>query len=129
MIDKNVQKFCCNYEAHIERTSRYYRRIAKPLWKISDYDNTSIANDHFINFTEVPMVNITLPEDRLSALVEHDQRISNFLESERQGPYVSKYQHLEAMIVEQEIECRLRHTNPALKKAWDNYQMLLMLAK
>jgi len=127
-LDKSFEKFCKHYEARVERTGQYHRRAEPSPWKISDYRETSsIADGRFLHFVEVPLVKITLPEDRLGALVEHERRISDILDP---GPYnVNKRQQVEYMIAEYEEECRLRYTNPALKKAWDNYQMLLKLVK
>lgn len=129
MHDKSVEEFCKRYEARIVRTGQYYRRAEPSPWRIPGYYETStIKNVDFLNITEVPITSITLPEDRLGALVEHEQRVSDFVEPFHRG-HVGKYQHIEAHIAEQEIECRLRHTNPALKKAWDNYQMLLRIVR
>lgn len=129
MHDKSVEEFCKRYEARIAHTGQYYRRAEPSPWRMPDYyETTTIKNVDFLNITEVPITSITLPEDRLGALIEHEKRISNFIEPFEKG-HVGKYQHLEAQIAEQEIECRLRHTNPALKKAWDNYQLLLRIAR
>ena len=130
MHDKSLEEFCKRYEARIARTGQYYRRAEPSPWRIPGYyETTTIKNVDFLNITEVPMTSIILPEDRLGALVEHEQRVSDFVEPFHRGPHVNKYQHLEAQIAEHEIECRLRHTNPALKKAWDNNQMLLRLVR
>ena len=127
-MDKSFEKFCRHYEARVERTGRYHRRAEPSPWRMSDYRETSsIADGRFLHFVEVPLVAITLPEDRLGALVEHERRISDILDP---GPYAgNRRQQVEHMIAEHEEECRLRYTNPALKKAWDNYQMLLKLVK
>jgi hypothetical protein len=123
-----LNKFCYRYEARIERTGRYHRRAEPSPWRVNDYPDTSVVKQaNFMNFTEVPMVAITLPEDRLGALIEHEKRVSDMIE--RKPMYPSKYSVLDHIIQEHEEECRLRHTNPALKKAWENYQMLLRMVK
>jgi hypothetical protein len=126
MMNNNTtttEEFCRRYEARVERTSRYYRRAEPSPWRVNDYRVVKQAD--FMHITEVPMVSITLPEDRLGALIEHERRISDMLDP---GPYRShKHQQIEAIIAEHEEECRLRYTNPALKKAWDNYQLLLRI--
>lgn len=123
-----LNKFCYRYEARVERTGRYHRRAEPSPWRISDYPDTSVVKQaDFLNFTEVPMVSITLPEDRLGALVEHEKRVTDMIEPKPMYP--TKYSVLEHIIQEHEEECRLRYTNPALKKAWENYQMLLRMVK
>jgi hypothetical protein len=127
-VDKSFEKFCRHYEARVERTGQCHRRAEPSPWRMSDYRETSsIADERFLHFVEVPLVKITLPEDRLGALVEHEQRITAIIDTK--SPFHSKYHVLDHIIAEHEEECRLRYTNPALKKAWDNYQMLLKLVK
>ena len=126
MMNNNTtttEEFCRRYEARVERTGRYYRRAEPSPWRVNDYRVVKQAD--FMHITEVPMVSITLPEDRLGALIEHERRISDMLNP---VPYRShKHQQIEAIIAEHEEECRLRYTNPALKKAWENYQLLLRI--
>lgn len=121
-----TEEFCRRYEARVERTGRYHRRAEPSPWRISDYRETSsIADERFLHFVEVPLVAITLPEDRLGALIEHERRVTDMIE--RKPMYPTKYSVLDHIIREHEEECRLRSTNPALKKAWDNYQLLLRI--
>ena len=121
-----TEEFCRRYEARLERTGRYHRRAEPSPWRISDYRETSsIADERFLHFVEVPLVAITLPEDRLGALIEHERRVTDMIE--RKPMYPTKYSVLDHIIQEHEEECRLRSTNPALKKAWDNYQLLLRI--
>ena len=121
-----TEEFCRRYEARVERMGRYYRRAEPSPWRISDYRETSsIADERFLHFVEVPLVKITLPEDRLGALVEHERRVTDMIDKKSQ--FHSKYHVLDHIIQEHEEESRLRSTNPALKKAWDNYQLLLRI--
>ena len=125
-MDKSFEKFCRHYEARVERTGQRHRRAETSPWRISDYNKTSsIADERFLHFVEVPLVAITLPEDRLGALIEHERRVTDMIE--RKPMYPTKYSVLDHIIREHEEECRLRSTNPALKKAWDNYQLLLRI--
>lgn len=123
-----TEEFCRRYEARVERTGQYYRRAEPSPWRVNDYPGTSVVKQaDFMHITEVPMVSITLPEDRLGALIEHERRVTDMI-----GPkpmYPSKYAVLDNIIREHEEESRLRHTNPALKKAWANYQLLLSMVK
>lgn len=125
----DIDNFCRRYEATVSPSGRYYRRAEKSPFKMSDYyENSAGINEHFINMIDVPMLNVSLPQDRFSALVEHENRINKLIDSKTIG-YNSSYQRLQYILAEHEEECRLRHTNPALKKAWENYQMLLRLTK
>lgn len=127
-MTKSLEQFCYRYDARIEQTGRYYRRAEPSPWRVNDYPDTSVVKQaNFMNLTEVPIVAITLPEDRLNALIEHEKRVTDMIELKPM--YISKYSVLEHIIQEHEEESRLRHTNPALKKAWENYQMLLRMVK
>ena len=128
MMNNNTttEEFCRRYEARVERTGQRHRRAEPSPWRISDYRETSsIADGRFLHFVEVPLVAITLPEDRLGALVEHEQRVTAMIDTKSQ--FHSRYSVLDNIIREHEEECRLRYTNPALKKAWENYQLLLRI--
>ena len=121
-----TEEFCRRYEARVVRTGRYHRRAEPSPWRISDYRETSsLADERFLHFVEVPVVAITLPEDRLGALIEHERRVTDMIDTKSQ--FHSRYSVLDHIIREHEEECRLRSTNPALKKAWDNYQLLLRI--
>ena len=123
-----TEEFCRRYEARVERTGRYHRRAEPSPWRISDYRETSsLADERFLHFVEVPVVAITLPEDRLGALIEHERRVTDMIDTKSQ--FHSRYSVLDHIIREHEEESRLRYTNPALKKAWDNYQLILNMVK
>ena len=127
-MNKSLEKFCYRYEARVEQTGRYYRRQELSPWRIQDYYNTSAGQQAiFQNITKVPIMAISLPADRLGALIEHEKRVTDMIEPKPMYP--TKYSVLDHIIQEHEEECRLRYTNPALKKAWENYQMLLRMVK
>jgi len=127
-VNKSLEKFCYRYEARVEQTGRYYRRQELSPWRIQDYYNTSAGQQAiFQNITKVPIMAISLPADRLGALIEHEKRVTDMIEPKPMYP--TKYSVLDHIIQEHEEECRLRYTNPALKKAWENYQMLLRMVK
>lgn len=126
--NNNIEKFCHRYEARIEQTGRYYRRAEPSPWRIQDYYETSAGKQgNFMNITEVPIMAISLPGDRLGALVEHERRVTDMID--RKPMYSTRYSVLDHIIQEHEEECLLRSTNPALQKAWENYQMLLRMVK
>lgn len=121
-----TEEFCSRYDARVEHTDQRHRRAEPSYWWNGDYRETSsIADESFFHFVEVPLVKITLPEDRLGALIEHEQRITSMVDTKSQ--FHSRYSVLDHIIREHEEECRLRYTNPALKKAWENYQLLLRI--
>ena len=124
-----LEKFCQRYQATVAPTGRCYRRAQLSPWKMSDYHNTPISEEQFFNFTDIPMISITLPEDRFRALLEHDNWLNNAGSSTPN--HLRGHDTIRAMQVAKDHaeESVLRQENPALKKAWENYQMLLRLVK
>jgi len=110
----------------INEFSRKYDAVVKPSYRVlqrANYGSTSVAipNNVFdsIEYTDVACMDIQMPEDRFRALVEHDEWIKR------------RMLHLgQCEIVDQhERECRARQENPAVKRAYENYQMLLSMVE
>lgn len=122
MKDK-TQEFCHKYQAQVGQSRRMWRRqqsVPYDVW-LKDPDVFKSIECH-----DVPMVEITMPEDRFRALMEHDLWV------ERAGLQDNSYftnnvGRVSNMIVEHERECQLRHQHPALQKAWEQYQIILRL--
>ena len=107
--------FCDKYEASIIPSYRRYRRVRQAtLADIQQwYATTSAAmctktdpSDHQIQ--EVEMVDITMPADRVADLLE------------------SQENSLYRRVLEEQ---RLREEYPALKSAWEQYQIVLAMVK
>jgi len=118
-----VDEFAQKYDAVIEPSHRVFRRAS--YGKVSSVaTSVSLPSDVFdnIDYGDVACVNIHMPEDRFRALVEHDEWLNRTMRSwSRFG---------QRNIVEQhERECRARQENPAVKKAYENYQMLLSMVE
>jgi len=91
----------------------------KPIW----YDEDSPIKYQQIVYDEIPMAEITIPIDRLNALLDLED-LRTRLEMEVRPIN----QMALTLLTEYENECRIRHGNPAVKKAYDQYKMLLELA-
>jgi len=110
----------------INEFSRKYDAVVKPshrMFQRANYGSTSVAipSNVFDNveYTDVACVNVQMPEDRFRALVEHDDWLKRRWEGFGQRNIVEQH----------ERECRARHENPAVKKAYENYQMLLRMVE
>lgn len=104
------REFSDKYEASIVPSYRQYRRIkqvtlaAAQQWYATDM--RSDPPDHQIQ--EVEMVDITMPNDRVIDLYRSQENYLYVRECEEQ---------------------RLREEYPALKSAWEQYQIVLMMVK
>lgn len=117
-MNKEVQEFCYKYDAVAGPSTRMHRRSKRINY--SEWLNEHLLDT--IEYHDVPMVEIHMPEDRFRALIEHD----DWLEDVRRIPswHGSKVQ----MITEQhEQECLLRQQHPGLQDLWEKYQTMLKL--
>jgi len=115
----------------INEFSRKYDAVVKPSHRVfcrANYGSTSVAipSNVFDNveYNDVACVNIQMPEDRFRALVEHD----NWLKRKWAG-FGRHGTEVMEILEQHERECIARHENPAVKKAYENYQMLLTMVE
>lgn len=130
-MNEDLEKFCRTYEARIVKSNiTFYRRPTMSLMSLSDkyLDESSDFNFEKISHSEVPMISINLPEDRLRSLIEHEKRITDWITPDK-SHFHTKYEHILNIVEEHKQECLLRESNPAVKLAWENYQMILRLAR
>jgi hypothetical protein len=123
-MDKKIKEFCYKYEARAEPSHRVHRRAKRIDYKIwSDSDPDMFQT---IPYEDVPMVSITMPEDRFRALLEHDQWIEQAgLQDNRH--FNNNVMRVSQMVVDHERECKIRNQYPALRILWDKYQTMLRL--
>ncbi len=117
--EEQVDRFLKKYESRAGLSSRelYYKR--QPL-RYTDW----IANGSNIPFHQEiekePMVEMYIPQHRFQDLVERERMIDDVNDQNR------RYRQVLDQLDE---DARIRNSNPALKKAWDNYQLLLGLCR
>ncbi len=117
--EEQVDRFLKKYESRAGLSSRelYYKR--QPL-RYTDW----IANGSNIPFHQEiekePMVEMYIPQHRFQDLVERERMVDEINDQNR------RYRQLLDQLDE---DARIRNSNPALKKAWDNYQLLLGLCR
>ena len=120
---KFVDEFCHKYQAQVGQGRRTWRRpqsVPYDVWlKDPDVFKT-------IECQDVPMVEITMPEDRFRALMEHDHWLANAGLHDN-GYFTNNTMRVSNIIVEHERECRLRNQHASLQKAWEQYQIILAM--
>ena len=65
-----------------------------------------------------PMVEMYMPQHRFRDLVERERMLDEISDENR---------HYKEIVHDLRVEEQIRNNNPALKKAWENYQLLLRL--
>jgi hypothetical protein len=122
---KFVEEFCRKYDARVSPSAQPWRRT-KPV-PFSVFEEQGMAAFAQIQYQDIPMVEITMPEDRFRALMEHDHWLANAglrCDTNFFNNYVMRVGN---MIVDHERECRLRSEHSALQKAWEQYQIMLRM--
>lgn len=121
-MDDKVKKFCKNYEVSIlndqKRRARYY-----PPKFFSDPERADIIRKDLVEWETEKVLTVEIPEGRFSALVEMEDRF--FAHHQHNYGPIDFFQTL--MDKERE-EAYLRETNPAVKKAYEQYSLMLNLA-
>jgi hypothetical protein len=113
---RGIEYFQSKFECRIE-DSREYNQYVRPVPQYRDFYDTS---SYKIETQVVPMKAIHLTSDSLNRLVSEQEHIQHLEQDAREGK----------RIWQQEREDRLvREHNPAVEKAWRNYQMLLELCR
>jgi hypothetical protein len=118
---KTLDEFCHKYQAQVGKSTRVWTRRQSVPYDVWLADPNVFKS---IPCQDVPMVEITMPEDRFRALLEHDHWL------ERAGLHDNEYftnnvKRVHNIAVDHEQECRLRAEHPALQKAWEQYQIML----
>ena len=123
--DKKLQEFCHKYDAMIQPSHKKWRRAPK-LRLINAYEDGPVYSQS-IAYDDVPLAEIHLPTDSLMALVDLED-FKDRLQHNLMSPILNSGLAY-SMLREYEEECRIRHTNPAVQKAYQQYKMLLELAR
>lgn len=117
--EDQVKQFCGKYQAQAElsRDKVYAKRL--PV-RYQDWLDQGGGVPFDQEVYREPMVEINMPQDKFKDLVEADRWYGQ-MEAEARY-YKERYM--------QEVEDdKIRHRNPTVKKAWEQYQMLLELAR
>lgn len=129
-MNQSVNKFCYKYEATCRPASQHWRRPVKVPIKFGD-DPTEVLYQQ-IPYYSVPMVDITLPEDRFRALIEHDEFLDKFnhLKDSTTGSiFYDQMNQVRAIMNDHEEECRIRNQHPSVQAAYQHYLTLLNLCR
>jgi hypothetical protein len=121
-MSKELDQFCNNYEVRILNDQKRRARYHPPQFFTDPARADVFVREHMTYETE-QVYTVEIPEGRFRALVEMEQRFFKW-QRHNQGE-VDMFQTL--MDKERE-EAHYRHTNSAVKKAYEQYSMLLNLA-
>lgn len=120
-MKEKIKNFCENYEVRIlddnKRRAKY-----KPARYFTDPYRADIIRNDIAEYDTEPVFTVEIPESRLKTLVEMEERFMNY----RSDGYQRDW--FEMLMDKEREEAHVRHTNEAVKKAYEQYSMLLHLA-
>ena len=118
---KFIDEFCHKYQAEVGQSRRMWRRPQSVPYDVWLKDPDVFKSIECVD--DVPMVEITMPEDRFRALMEHD----HWLELQQRRDQTGLVTNAVRVAREHERECRIRHEHPSVRSAWEQYQIMLSM--
>ena len=117
-----VRDFCHHYDAKVEQSYRMHTRYERPYDYFVDPKRADVMSyREELHRNSVPVFTVSIPADCLEKIVSQD---ANF---RRHGEV--DYVWVEMMRRKEALEHRIRSSNPAVKKAYENYSLLLNMVK
>lgn len=121
-MSEELKQFCENYEVRVLNDQKRRARYHPPKF-FTDPDRADIIRHDVVEYETEKVYTLEIPEGRLAALIEMERRFFKW-QKHRQGD-VDMFQTL--MDKERE-EAFYRNSNEAVKKAYEQYSMMLNLA-
>lgn len=125
-VDKKIKEFCYKYEARCSPTGQAWRRVKRIPYSL--YSESDPMMFHSVPYMDIETIRIEMPEDRFRALLEHADWVETAgLKDNRH--FQNHVMRVSEIFLEHEQECKIRNENPAVRAAYEKYQMLLELAR
>ena len=121
-MNAELSDFCRNYEVNVLNDQKRRARYHPPRF-FTDPMRADIIQKDTLNFETERVFTVEIPEGRLRTLVEMERKFFNYID--HRGKPIDMFQML--MDKERE-EAHFRHTNQAVKKAYEQYSIMLNLA-
>jgi hypothetical protein len=119
--DNKLKDFCRNYEVNVLNDSKRRARYHPPQF-FTDPERADIITRNMTYETEY-VYTVEIPEGRFRALVELEQRFFKWQHHSR-----GEVDMFQTLMDKEREEAHYRHTSPAVKKAYEQYSIMLNLA-
>lgn len=120
MKDK-LEKFCNNYEIKVVNDNGRYARYRPPTF-FTDPGRADIIRNDIVDLQTEKLYTVQIPESRLKTLIEMENRFHNNWEDR------GRRDLFEVLMEKEREESFYRNTNEAVKKAYEQYSLMLNLA-
>lgn len=121
-MNDELKDFCRNYEVNVLNDQKRRARYHPPRFFTDPYRADIIRND-IVEYETEPVYTLEIPEGRLRTLVEMERRFYKW-QKHSQG----EVDMFETLMNKEREEAHYRHTNAAVKKAYEQYSVMLNLA-
>jgi hypothetical protein len=121
-MTKELEQFCNNYEVRVLNDSKRRARYNPPRF-FTDPERADIVTRDTVSFETEQVYTLEIPEGRLRALVELEQRFFKWQHHNR-----GEVDMFQTLMDKEREESHYRHTNPAVQKAYEQYSIMLNLA-
>lgn len=120
-MDEQLKKFCKNYEVKVVNDTQRYARYRPPSY-FTDPTRADIIRNDLVDMQTETLFTVQIPESRLKALVELENRFYNHRNSDGMRDM------FETLMDKEREEAFYRNSNEAVKKAYEQYSIMLNLA-
>ena len=121
-MSKELDQFCENYEVRVLNDSKRRARYHPPKF-FTDPSRADLIRNDIVEYETEKVYTVEIPEGRLRALIEMEQR---FFKWQRHSK--GEVDMFETLMNKEREEAHYRHTNEAVKKAYEQYSLMLNLA-
>lgn len=121
-MNDELKDFCRNYEVNVLNDQKRRARYHPPRF-FTDPARADIIRNDIVEFETEPVITLEIPESRLRTLVEMERRFFKW-QRHSQG----EIDMFETLMNKEREEAHYRHTNAAVKKAYEQYSVMLNLA-
>lgn len=121
-MTNEFNEFCKNYEVKVLNDNGRYARYRPPTY-FTEPERADIIRHDFTEYQTEKLYTVQIPESRLKTLVELEKRFFKY-----QRHTKSEVDMFEMLMEKEREEAYYRNTNEAVKKAYEQYSIMLNLA-
>jgi hypothetical protein len=121
-MTKELEQFCNNYEVRVLNDQKRRARYNPPRF-FTDPERADIIRNDVVQYETEQVYTLEIPEGRLRALVELEQRFFKWQRHSR-----GEVDMFQTLMDKEREESYHRNTNPAVQKAYEQYSIMLNLA-
>ena len=119
---EELNKFCQNYEVRVLNDSKRRARYHPPKF-FTDPCRADLIRNAIVAYETEKVYTVEIPEGRLRTLVEMERRFFNYV-----AHHDKPIDMFQTLMDKEREEAHYRNTNQAVKKAYEQYSIMLNLA-